>query len=116
MPRRARASGMAAWTTAISDRRCTSPRGSRHLTENAMSRGWLAVALWLLAGACLGQSPTLDKIRKSGTITLGYVDAAVPFSFMREAEPEGYSVDLCKRIVGDLRRQLKLAKLETRWV
>ena len=81
-----------------------------------MSRWWLAVALWLLASTCLAQSVTLDKIRKSGTITLGYVEGAVPFSFVHEGEPQGYSVELCKRIVGDLRRQLKLAKLETRWV
>ena len=76
----------------------------------------LLLALWLAAGTCFAQSPTLDKIKKSGTITLGYVEDAIPFSFMREAKPEGYSVELCERIVGDLRQQLKLAKLETRWV
>jgi ABC-type amino acid transport substrate-binding protein len=76
----------------------------------------LLLALWLVAGSSLAQSPTLDKIKKSGTITLGYVEGAIPFSFMREAKPEGYSVELCERIVGDLRQQLKLPKLETRWV
>ena len=74
------------------------------------------LALLLAAGTCLAQSPTIDKIKKSGTITLGYVEGAIPFSFMREAKPEGYSVELCERIAGDLRQQLKLAKLETRWV
>jgi len=74
------------------------------------------LVLWLAAGTCLAQSPTIDKIKKSGTITLGYVAGAIPFSFMREAKPEGYSVELCERIVGDLRQQLKLPKLETRWV
>ncbi len=76
----------------------------------------LFLPLWLIAGACLAQSPTIDKIRKSGTITLGYVEGAIPFSFIREAKPEGYSVELCERIAGDLRQQLKLPKLETRWV
>ncbi len=76
----------------------------------------LLVALSFAAGTCLAQSPTIDKIKKSGTITLGYVEGAIPFSFVREAKPEGYSVELCERIVGDLRQQLKLAKLETRWV
>jgi ABC-type amino acid transport substrate-binding protein len=76
----------------------------------------LVLPLWLIAGACLAQSPTIDKIRKSGTITLGYVEGAIPFSFIREAKPEGYSVELCERIAGDLRQQLKLPKLETRWV
>ena len=81
-----------------------------------MSKGWLALALWLLASVCLAQSPTLDKIRKTGTITLGYVDGALPFSFVREVKPEGYSVELCERVAGELRRNLKLEKLETRWV
>ena len=74
------------------------------------------LALWLISGACLAQSPTIDKIKKSGTITLGYVAGAIPFSFVRDVKPEGYSVELCERIVGDLRQQLKLPKLETRWV
>ncbi len=76
----------------------------------------LLFSAWLAATSCLAQSPTIDKIRKSGTITLGYLEGALPFSFIREAKPEGYSVELCERIVGDLRQQLKLAKLETRWV
>jgi ABC-type amino acid transport substrate-binding protein len=74
------------------------------------------LVLWVAAGTCLAQSPTIDKIKKSGTITLGYVEGAIPFSFIREAKPEGYSVELCERVVSDLRQQLKLPKLETRWV
>ena len=81
-----------------------------------MKRHCFALALCLMASDCLAQSPTLDKVRKSGTITLGYVEGAVPFSFVHEGEPQGYSVELCRRIVGDLRRQLKLTKLDTRWV
>src|SRR5690242_7422903 len=76
----------------------------------------LAFALCFAAGACLAQSPTIDKIKKSGTISLGYLPDAIPFSFVRDVKPEGYSVELCERIVGDLRQQLKLAKLDTRWV
>jgi|SRR5436190_3240700 len=73
------------------------------------------LALSMVASAALAQSPTLDRIRKTGSITLGYVDGAIPFSYIREAKPEGYSVELCERIAGELRRSLKLAKLETRW-
>lgn len=76
----------------------------------------LFLSLCIAAMSCLAQSPTIDKIRKSGTITLGYVAGAIPFSFIREAKPEGYSVELCERVVGELRQQLKLPKLETRWV
>jgi ABC-type amino acid transport substrate-binding protein len=76
----------------------------------------LLLSLCIAATSCLAQTPTIDKIRKSGTITLGYVAGAIPFSFIREAQPEGYSVELCERVVGELRRELKLPKLETRWV
>ena len=81
-----------------------------------MQRHLMAVVLCLFAAGAFAQSPTIDKIKKSGTITFGYVAGAIPFSFIREAKPEGYSVELCERIAGDLRQQLKLAKLETRWV
>jgi ABC-type amino acid transport substrate-binding protein len=79
-------------------------------------RKWFGVVCCLLAGACLAQSPTLDKIRKTGAVTLGYIEGAVPFSYAVDGKPTGYSVDLCERIAGELRRSLKMAKLETRWV
>lgn len=81
-----------------------------------MTKSWFALALVLLAGTCFAQSPTLDKVRKSGTLTLGYVDGAVPFSYVHEGKQLGYSVDLCERIAGELRKTLKLPKLETKWV
>jgi ABC-type amino acid transport substrate-binding protein len=77
---------------------------------------WLGVGVFLLAGACFAQSPTLDKIRKTGTVTLGYIDGGMPFSYAVDGKPVGYSVDLCERVAGDLRKSLKLPKLETKWV
>ena len=81
-----------------------------------MKPSWLLLPLCVAATSVLAQSPTIDKIKKNGAITLGYVPGALPFSFVRDVKPEGYSVELCERIVGDLRQQLKLPKLETRWV
>jgi ABC-type amino acid transport substrate-binding protein len=75
---------------------------------------WLACAIAVPAAA---QSGTLDKIRKSGVITMGYTDNAVPFSFKGDTgQPQGYSVDLCREIASGIRAQLGLANLETRWV
>jgi ABC-type amino acid transport substrate-binding protein len=78
--------------------------------------------LVILALACVfampawAQSVTLDKIRKQGAITMGYLDGSAPFSF-RDAngQPQGYSVELCRAIASGIRAQLKLASLETRW-
>jgi len=63
------------------------------------------------------QSGTLGKIRKSGAITMGYIEGATPFSFLGEArQPQGYSVELCREIASGIRAQLGLKSLETRWV
>ncbi len=75
---------------------------------------WLTCALALPAAA---QTGTLDKIRKTGVITMGYIGNAVPFSFKGDGgQPQGYSVDLCREIASGIRGQLGLSNLETRWV
>jgi ABC-type amino acid transport substrate-binding protein len=71
----------------------------------------------LLLAAPLAGAQTLDKIRKSGSITLGYRPDAVPFSFTGANErPQGFSVDLCERVVAGIARSLKLPPLKTVWV
>jgi ABC-type amino acid transport substrate-binding protein len=62
-------------------------------------------------------SGTLEKIKATKTIALGYRDSSVPFSYTGPTkEPMGYSVDLCLRVVQDLRSELKLPDLQPRWV
>jgi len=76
------------------------------------------IVLTLMLAAPVGaQTGTLEKIRKQGAITMGYLDGSAPFSF-RDAngQPQGYSVDLCRAIASGIRTQLKLASLETKWV
>jgi glutamate/aspartate transport system substrate-binding protein len=73
--------------------------------------------LCVLAAPAAAQSVTLDKIRKTGVITMGYVEGSAPFSFTDAGkQPQGYSVDLCRAVASGIRAQLKLASLETRWV
>ncbi|HEY2338769.1 MAG TPA: amino acid ABC transporter substrate-binding protein [Burkholderiales bacterium] len=75
----------------------------------------LLLAVLLIAAAASAQ--TLDKVRKSGSITLGFRPDAVPFSFVgADQQPSGFSVDLCRRVVRGLARDLKLAGLKTVWV
>ncbi len=77
------------------------------------------LALVLLAGAAgvSAQGGTLGKIRQSGTITLGYREASIPFSYVGEnRQPAGYSVDLCRRVAESVKRQLGLADLQVKWV
>jgi len=60
---------------------------------------------------------TLEKIRKTGVIKLGYIDSAPPFSFVSEnGGPQGYSVDLCKAAADGIGGQLNLPNLKVQWV
>jgi ABC-type amino acid transport substrate-binding protein len=78
-------------------------------------------AIALCLAATLAFSPagaqTLDKIRKQGAITLGYIDGAAPFSYADgNGEPQGYSVELCRTVADGIAAQLKRERLKVRWV
>ena len=77
----------------------------------------LAVLTLLAAAPASAQTGVLGKIKTAGAITMGYVDNAAPFSYADSAgQPQGFSVELCRRIADGIRDQLGLAKLETKWV
>ncbi len=60
---------------------------------------------------------TLKKVKDSGTLTIGYRENALPFSFTgSDGKPTGYSVDLCKEIAVAVQQDLKLANLSVQWV
>ena len=83
-----------------------------------MSGVWrlsLAVGLLMAAGVTLAPvgaqteptpstpaelTGTLAKVRESGSVTIGYRESSVPFSYLSaRGEPIGYSIELCKAIV-----------------
>jgi len=80
----------------------------------------LVLVLGFMQAAALAwpaAAQTLDKVRKTGTLTLGYIDSAPPFSYVdANGEPQGYSVDLCRAVADAIATQLKRAPLKTRWV
>jgi ABC-type amino acid transport substrate-binding protein len=81
-----------------------------------MFRFLAAGALALLVSTAAG-AQTLDKVRKSGVLTLGYIDGAAPFSYTDgNNEPQGYSVELCRTVAAGIAAQLKRTGLKTRWV
>src|SRR3954471_16979837 len=50
---------------------------------------------------------TLKKVKANGTITLGYRESSLPFSYLnRRNQPIGYSIDLCREIVEDVATEL----------
>ena len=76
------------------------------------------ITLCLLAVlAAPAGAQTLDKVRKQGAITLGYIDGAAPFSYADgNGEPQGYSVELCRAVADGVAAQLKRQSLKVRWV
>lgn len=70
----------------------------------------------LLAGAAAAASPTLDRIKGSGTVTFGYRADAPPFSVrQRNGQVRGYSVELCEKVAVALGKALNLPALKVAW-
>jgi len=78
--------------------------------------------LWVIAGA-LAAAPaaaedltgTLKKIKETGSITLGYRESSVPFSYLDDNQkPVGYALDICAKIVEAVKKDLQLDALEVK--
>ncbi|MCE2968834.1 MAG: amino acid ABC transporter substrate-binding protein [Burkholderiales bacterium] len=77
------------------------------------SIGALVLGATFAFGAAQAQQGTLDKIKASGTITLGHRDASIPFSYMNDQQqPVGYAMDLCAKIVDAIKTELKTPNLK----
>ena len=71
-----------------------------------------AVVVAVIAGGAFAQG-TLDKIKSSGSITLGHRDASIPFAYLDDQQkPIGYSMDLCAKIVDAVKADLKMPDLK----
>ncbi|MFO1325350.1 MAG: amino acid ABC transporter substrate-binding protein [Burkholderiales bacterium] len=74
------------------------------------------LAACLFAGTAAAASPTLDRIKASGTVTFGYRDAAAPFSArQRNGQVRGYSVELCQKVAAAVGRALGMPDLKVAW-
>jgi polar amino acid transport system substrate-binding protein len=71
-----------------------------------------AISAALPAGAA-----TLDRIRDTGHIRLGFMTDAPPFSIRADGgAPDGYAVSLCKGVAESIKRDLALPGLTIDWV
>ncbi|MGV7032755.1 transporter substrate-binding domain-containing protein [Methylobacterium symbioticum] len=76
-------------------------------------------AAGIVAGldAVRAASPTLDKIRSSGTLTLGYRETSIPFSYLgTDQQPVGMALDLCAGVAERIRIDLNLPALKVAYV
>ena len=77
----------------------------------------LAVAAAVCAGTAHAEdlTGTLKSIKDSGTITLGYRESSIPFSYLDDNQkPIGFAMDICYKIVDAVKKELKLDKLEVK--
>jgi glutamate/aspartate transport system substrate-binding protein len=74
-----------------------------------MLRFLLALALLAASGAHSQElTGTLKKIKGSKTVTLGYRESSIPFSYVNKVgEPIGYSMDLCNAVVDEVSKELE---------
>jgi len=67
--------------------------------------------------AAIEHSATLKRVRDTATITIGVRESSVPFSFIdSQKQPQGYSVDLCLKVADAVKSELKLPRLDVRFV
>jgi glutamate/aspartate transport system substrate-binding protein len=84
--------------------------------------GWLAAVVLLTTAANAqsggeGLSPTLDNIKKTHVVRLGYRESSPPFSFLDQANrPIGYSLELCEAIVDEIGTEVDDANLKIEYV
>jgi glutamate/aspartate transport system substrate-binding protein len=59
----------------------------------------------------------LKKIHDTKTITLAYRTDALPFSYEdSDKKPAGYTVDLCRSVVGVIEKQVGVGPLQVNWL
>ena len=56
--------------------------------------------------AVMAQTPsTLDKIKSSGVIAVGYRESSIPFSYLDDkAQPTGFGWDVCGKIIEEVKK------------
>ncbi len=75
----------------------------------------LIAAAFVATPAVAQESPTLKKIKDTGSITLGHRESSIPFSYYNDQQQViGYSQELMLKAVDGVKEQLKLAKLDTK--
>lgn len=60
----------------------------------------------------LTAAATLDRVRSSGELTMGYMPDVEPFSSKQGDKVDGYAIDICRNIAVRVKQQLELSDLQ----
>lgn len=70
-----------------------------------------AIAAFVLSAQAFADG-RIDRIRESGSITLGYPESSVPFGYLdAQQKPVGYTVEICEAITQKIKTALNLPSL-----
>ncbi|SFB90538.1 amino acid ABC transporter substrate-binding protein, PAAT family [Polaromonas sp. OV174] len=59
----------------------------------------------------------IKKLQATNTITVGYRETLMPTSYLGEdKKPTGYSIDMCLRIIDEVKTELKLSQIKINYV
>jgi len=74
---------------------------------------FVSIASLAAAPARAEPGTVLKKIKESGELTLGYRESSIPFSYLDDkAQPVGYSIELCGKVVDAIKAELKMPGLK----
>lgn len=78
----------------------------------------LVAALLLLSAPCARSAEgTLEKIERTGEFVMGYRTDSIPLSFENpDGQPNGYSVDICRRIAASIKDRFAGKEVKTKFV
>ena len=76
----------------------------------------IALSAWSDA-ASAQDGPVMKRIAETKTINIGHRDASVPLSYIgSDGKVQGYSIDICLKIAEAAKEELKLDKIEVKFV
>lgn len=78
------------------------------------ARRVLCLTFVVMSTAAMAQTTsTLDKVKASGSITVAYREASIPFSYLDDkAQPTGFGWEICNKIVDEVRKATGRADLK----
>ena len=77
-----------------------------------------ATCLFALSGVVSAAelTGTLKKVQETGSITLGYRESSVPFSYLNaDGKPVGYAFTVCQRVADAVKSELGLKTLDVKY-
>jgi ABC-type amino acid transport substrate-binding protein len=77
----------------------------------------LGAALWLAAAGAALAAGTLERVKETGKLTIGYLADAQPFSYTEASgKAEGYAIALCRKVADAVKAEAAAAPVAVEFV